>query len=183
MSNMIAPILAELHQDHRNMARLLNLLERQTETIFEGAHAELELMVDVMRYMTGYPDAVHHPKEDKLYAELRAARPDLAKGMSRVSDEHRIIGDQGIVLRNKLEEAASGNLVRRTELVADALRYVGSLRSHMRWEESDLFRRLDRMVRDGHEVIQVSTMVDHRDPLFGAKIEARFRTLYNAIGV
>jgi len=182
MSNEIAPILAELRQDHRNMARLLNLLERQTETIFEGADSELELMVDVMRYMTAYPDAVHHPKEDKLYAELRAARPDLAKGMSRVSDEHHMIGEQGLLLSEKLEEAAAGNPVQRKELVADSLRYVGSLRAHMRWEESDLFRRLDRMVKEGHDVIQVSTMVDHRDPLFGATIEARFQTLYNAIG-
>lgn len=182
MSNEIAPILAELRQDHRNMARLLNLLERQAETIFEGTHSDLELMVDVMRYMTGYPDAVHHPKEDKLYAELRAARPDLAKGMSRVAEDHRMIGDQGILLRDKLEEAASGNLVRRKELVADALRYVGSQRTHMRWEESDLFRRLDTMVKDGHDVIKLSTLLDHRDPLFGATLEARFKTLYKAIG-
>ena len=182
MSDEIAPVLAELRQDHRNMARLLNLLERQTETIFDGAPSELELMVDVMRYMTGYPDAVHHPKEDKLYAELRAARPDLAKGMSRVSDEHRLIGDMGILLRDKLEEAAAGGMVRRKELVTAALRYVESLRAHMRWEETDLFRRLDRMVKDGHAVIEMSTIVDHRDPLFGAALESRFRRLYDAIG-
>lgn len=163
------------------MARLLSLLERQSERIFEGSRSELELMVDVMRYMTGYPDAVHHPKEDRLYAELRAARPDLAEGMSRVSEEHRTIGEQGMLLREKLEEAASGNMVRRNELVADALRYVGTLRAHMRWEESDLFRRLDRMVADGHDVIRTSRVVDQRDPLFGATIEARFRALYDAI--
>ncbi len=181
MSTEIAPILAELRQDHRNMARLLDLLERQSQAIFDGEESELDLMLDVMHYMTGYPDAVHHPKEDKLYAELRAARPDLAKGLSRVSDEHRDIGDQGVLLRDKLEEAASGNMVLRKDLVADALRYVGSLRAHMRWEESDLFRRLDRMVKDGHEVIEASTMLDYRDPLFGAALEARFQALYDAI--
>ena len=182
MSTEIAPMLAELRQDHRNMARLLNLLEGQSQAIFDGAESDLDLMVDVMRYMTGYPDAVHHPKEDKLYAELRAARPDLAKGMSRVSDEHRVIGDQGVMLRDRLEEAASGNMVRRKDLVADALRYVSTLRSHMRWEESDLFRRLDRMVKDGHAVIEVSTVLDFRDPLFGATLEAQFKSLYDAIG-
>lgn len=163
------------------MARLLSLLEQQAQGIFDGAETELGLMVDVMRYMTGYPDAVHHPKEDRLYAELRAARPDLAKGMSRVSDEHRMIGDLGNLLRNRLEEAVSGNMVLRKDLVADALRYVGSLRAHMRWEESDLFRRLDRMVKDGHELIEASTMLDYRDPLFGAALELRFQALYDAI--
>lgn len=181
MSTKISPILEELRQDHRNMARLLNLVEQQSQAIFDGAHIELDLLVDVMRYMTGYPDAVHHPKEDKLYAELRAARPDLAKGLSRVSDEHRVIGDQGVLLRDRLEEAVAGNMVRRKDLVADALRYVGTLRAHMRWEESDLFRRLDRMVKDGHDVIRISTILDYRDPLFGAALEARFRTLYDAI--
>ena len=181
MPGDIAPILAELRQDHRNMARLLKLLEQQTETIFDGAATELELMVDVMHYMTGYPDAVHHPKEDKLYAELRAARPDLAKGMSRVADDHRVLGDLGALLRAKLEEAAAGALVPRKELVADALRYVEAQRSHMRWEESDLFRRIDRMVREGHRAIELSRLLARRDPLFGANLETRFQSLYSAI--
>lgn len=181
MSTKIAPMLAELRQDHRNMARLLALLERQAQGIFDGAETELGLLVDVMRYMTGYPDAVHHPKEDKLYSELRAVRPDLAKGMSRVSDDHRMIADLGILLREMLEEAASGNMVPRKDLVANALRYVTMQREHMRWEESDMFRRIDRMVRDGHEVVEVSTILGYRDPLFGAALEARFQSLYDAI--
>jgi len=181
MSKEIAPILAELRQDHRNMAGLLNLLERQAEAIFGEDEFDLGLMVDIMQYMTAYPDAVHHPKEDKLYAELRAARPDLAQGMARISDEHRTIGGQSILLRDKLVEAASGNMVLRKEIVADALRYVESLRAHMRWEESDLFMRLDKMIADGHDAVETSTVVEYRDPLFGAKVEARFKALYKAI--
>jgi hemerythrin-like domain-containing protein len=181
MSNEIAPVLAELREDHRNMSRLLNLLEQQSEAIFDESESDIELMVAIMHYMTIYPDAVHHPKEDKLYAELRAARPDLAKGMARIADEHLAIAKQSNLLFDKLTEAASGSMVRRKDLVADALRYVESLRTHMRWEESDLFRRLDRMVADGHELIESSMFVDHHDPLFGAKVATRFRSLYEAI--
>lgn len=163
------------------MARLLNLLEEQAEQIFGGDESSVELMADIMHYMTLYPDVVHHPKEDKLYAELRAARPDLSQGMARISDEHHTIGDQSVLLRDKLVEAISGNLVRRTEIVADTLRYVEMLRAHMRWEESDLFRRLDRMVADGHKTIKASTFVVLHDPLFGTTVEARFQALYKAI--
>lgn len=181
MSKEIAPILAELRQDHHNMARLLNLLEGQAEAIFGEDEFDLELMVDIMHYMTVYPDAVHHPKEDKLYAELRAARPDLAQGMARISDEHHTIGSQSVLLHDILMEAASGNMVRRKAIVADVLRYVESLRAHMRWEESDLFMRLDTMIADGHDAVETSTVVDHHDPLFGARVEARFNALYKAI--
>jgi hemerythrin-like domain-containing protein len=181
MSNEIAPILAELRQDHRNMAKLLTLLEEQTEDIFDEGDGELPLMIDIMHYMTVYPDTVHHPKEDQLYAELRAARPDLSQGMARVTEEHHAIGERGLKLCQKLEMAESGNAVRRKEIVADALRYIESLRAHMNWEESDLFRRLDKMLADGHGVLETATFVNRHDPLFGAAVEERFRALHKAV--
>lgn len=181
MPNEIAPILAELRRDHRNMALLLNLLERETESIYEQTASDLGLMLEIMRYMTVFPDTVHHPNEDKLYAELRAARPDLAWGMARISEEHHTIGERSIRLREKLEEAVAGSMVRRDQIIADAHRYIESLRKHMHWEESDLFRRLDKLVADGHEIIESSTIVDHKDPLFGVKVDAQFKAVYKAI--
>ena len=181
MSNEIAPILAELRQDHRNMAKLLTLLEQQAELVFDGGNSQVALMVDIMRYMTVYPDTVHHPNEDSLYAELRAARPDLAQGMARITDEHHKIGNQSIELREKLETMAAGSKVHRKELVADALRYIESLRTHMNWEESDLFRRLDKMVADGHESIDASTLVRREDPLYGAAVGEQFQSLHEAV--
>ncbi len=181
MPKDIAPILDELREDHRNMARLLDLLEQQSEALLDEDSSDLELMLDIMHYMTVYSDAVHHPKEDRLYAELRAARPDLSQGMGRVCDEHHTLSLQSVMLRDRLVEAFSGNAVRRKDIVADALRYIGTLRAHMHWEESDLFRRLDVMVADGHGQIESSTLVEHRDPLFGATLEARFKSLFDAI--
>lgn len=183
MPTAVSPILAELRQDHRNMAQLLSILEEQTEHIYKEQESDLELMLDIMHYMTVYPDAVHHPKEDKLYAELRAARPDLSQGMERISEEHHAIGAHSVLLRDKLEEAVAGNMVRRNEIVADALRYVEALRSHMRWEETDLFRRLDKMIADGHENLEDSMVIEirHQDPLFGAQVEARFQGLFDAL--
>lgn len=163
------------------MAQLLQLLEQQTEAMFDESDTELETMIDIMHYMTVYPDAVHHPKEDKLYAEMRAARPDLSKGLEKITEEHHTIGDLGMQLRDKLEMAAAGSAVRRKELVADALRYVEALRAHMKWEESDLFRRLDKMLADGHDVIETSNVVYRHDPLFGPAVEARFEALYKTI--
>ena len=65
-----AKVLAELREDHKNMALMLNLLERESNRIYEGEEPDYELLQDIMHYMTVYPDAVHHPKEDRLYAEL-----------------------------------------------------------------------------------------------------------------
>ena len=57
-------LLSELREDHRNMALVLNVLESTIETAATGEDPDFELIDEIMRYMTIYPDAVHHPKED-----------------------------------------------------------------------------------------------------------------------
>lgn len=177
MSNEIATVLDELRLDHRNMAVLLNYLERESEHVYGGGDADFELLHDIMQYMTVYPDAVHHPKEDRIYAELKAARPDLSQGLSRITGEHRDIAEQSLALRDKVAQVIAGDFVERKTVVADAVRYIESLRKHMRWEETDLFRRVDRMIADGHTLIDKSIIVGGDDPLFGARVEERFERL------
>ncbi len=177
MAHEIAAVLEELRQDHRNMSDLLDHLEHETERLKGGEDPNFELVHDIMQYMTVYPDAVHHPKEDRIYAELEAARPDLSAGLSRITGEHCTIAEQSVALRDKVEQAIAGDFVRRDEVVADAARYIDSLRKHMQWEEADLFRRVDRMIADGHTLLDTSILEGGSDPLFGARVEERFERL------
>ena len=130
-----------------------------------------------MQYMTTFPDAVHHPNEDKLYAELKAVRPDLASGMSRISLEHGQIAEHGLVLREKVEQIIAGDLVSRVDIVARTSRYSEYLRSHMRWEEKDLFRRIEKMIADGHSEIDTSVIIRVCDPVFSGEASDRFASL------
>ncbi len=157
------------------MAVLLDLLESESDKLYADGSPDFGLMLEIVHYMTIYPDAVHHPKEDRLYAELRAARPDLANGMARIADEHRALSEHSLTLYDKLEKSAAGDEVGNNDVVADAVRYIDALRRHMRWEESDLFRRIDRMVGDGHMTVDAATLIDRPDPLFGADVEERFK--------
>ena len=181
MENDAAKLLADLRQDHRNMARMLNVLEREANRIYEGGDADLELMHDVMHYMTVYPDAVHHPREDRIYGELKSVRPDLTGGFSRITQDHRALAEQGMRLRNDIARMDSGDVVERNTIVRDALRYVNTLRGHMQWEELDLFRRADEMIAEGHPVLTRLEYVRVGDPVFDARIEQRFRRLFAAL--
>ena len=181
MSNNIKQILGELRQDHRNMTLLLNMIEQESNHIYEGGDSDFEVIRDVMHYMTVYPDAVHHPKEDRLYAELKAVRPDLSAGFDRITLDHRSISESGLRLRDELGAVGAGSFVRRKSLVADALRYVNSLRSHMQWEELDLFRRCEEMTATGHVMIIDSNLVNTSDPVFGEKRDSEFKRLLKSI--
>ena len=95
-------LMDELRLDHRNMAIVLNIMDGLLEEMEDGKDPDFELLEEIMRYMTIYPDAVHHPKEDVMYEKLRAKRPDLAEDLDHVPDDHRDIARLGSVLRKKI---------------------------------------------------------------------------------
>lgn len=181
MNKNAAAVLEELREDHRNMTLMINILERESNRIYSGAEPDYELLGDVMHYMTVYPDAVHHPKEDRLYAELKAFRPDLSVGFERITMDHRHIAELSLKLRNDIASINAGNPVRRNSVVADALRYVNTLRGHMQWEELDLFRRIDEMISEGHDVFDAANFISSADPVFGPEVEQNFGRLISSI--
>lgn len=181
MNKDVANVLGELRQDHKNMSLLLDILEREANRLFDGEETDFDLLHDIMEYMTVYPDAVHHPKEDRIYAELKSARPDLSAGFDRITLDHRNIEELGVKLRDAIASVNSEGMVPRKSVVADALRYVNSLRGHMQWEELDLFCRVDEMVAEGHELIEASTYSQRPDPVFGPEVEERFSRLFKSV--
>lgn len=177
MSSGARALLKELREDHRNMSIVLDLLDDLSVEASSGKDPDFELFDEIMRYMTVYPDAVHHPKEDIVYEELRAKRPDLAESLDDVPADHREIAQLGSALRDDVEAINAGAAVRREKLIEDTSSYVRRLRSHMSWEESDLFRRIDSMLDTEPLDFDVSEFEHIKDPVFELEIEAGFRRL------
>jgi len=174
-------LLSELREDHRNMALVLKVLERTVETAATGEDPDFELIDEIMRYMTVYPDAVHHPKEDVIYAELRKQRPDLADDLDNVPKDHAQIVQLGSKLRDDVEAIVAGAAVRREQFIIDALMYVGRLRNHMNWEEEDLFSRVDTMIGEDSHAVDVGDFLHIKDPVFELEVEAGFRRLISSL--
>ena len=181
MTIQLADILGNLREDHRNMAIMLDLLERETERIRDGEKPDFELIHDIMRYMTTYSDAVHHPKEDILYGAIREERPDLAAGLEQVEPEHEELGNLGATLRNDVEAIASGAAVTRDTLISDATDYIRRLREHMDWEEGDLFKRADSLIDAEKAMFVDISHLDGLDPVFGPEREHTFANLLENI--
>ncbi len=177
----LADILNDLHEDHRNMAAMLDLLARETDRISKGDKPDFELIHDIMRYMTVYSDAVHHPKEDILYSAMKKEHPELAAGLDQVEPEHEEIGRLGEALRNDVEAIASGAAVTREHLVADATEYVTRLRKHIDWEEGDLFKRAETLIDDENAMFLDISHLDKLDPVFGPEREHSFANLLAVI--
>ena len=104
-------LMVELRDDHRNMARVLTVLDDLVEQMDAGKDPDFELFDEIMRYMTVYSDAVHHPKEDIVYEQLRVARPDLAEHLDHVPDDHSDIAHLSSLLRDEVEAVNAGAAV------------------------------------------------------------------------
>jgi hemerythrin-like domain-containing protein len=177
MDTDVKDLMAELREDHRNMTVVLNLLDDLVEQMDAGKDPDFELFDEIMRYMTVYPDAVHHPKEDIVYEQLRAERPDLSEHLDHVPDDHNDIAHLGSLLRDEVEAINAGAAVRRDKMIEDTAAYVTRLRNHMQWEEQDLFTRIDKMLDAQPHKVDISEYEHIKDPVFELEIEAGFRRM------
>jgi len=177
----LGDILNDLREDHRNIGNMLDLLERESGRIREGEEPDFELIHDIMRYLTVYSDAVHHPKEDILYSAIKSERPDLADGLEQVEPEHQELARLGEALRNEIEAIDSGAAVMRDRIVADMSNYIALLRHHMDWEEGDLFNRAASLVDAEAAMFVEISRLNELDPVFGPEREHSFANLLENI--
>ena len=153
------------------MSILLGLLRDQIITARHGGDPDFDLLSDIMNYLTVYADAVHHPREDLVYATLDAA--GKGEGMVFVESDHAELAVDGRQLRDEIEAVCSGAALAREKFVIDAMRYVERLEEHMRWEESDLFHRADDLADEPVELGDLTVS----DPVFGQDTSPRFASL------
>jgi hemerythrin-like domain-containing protein len=181
MTRNVSEVLDQLREDHRNLSILLNMLEREIARLKEREDPDYDLLHDIMTYMTGYPDAVHHKKEDWIYARMAAIRTSMQRDLARIEHDHAEISNLGNKLLNDIKAIESGTVMRRFDVVEDARRYLIRQRDHMRWEDEKLFPMIDSLKTElqlGEMPSNVGTMVD---PVFGEEIESGFRRLFDAI--
>jgi hemerythrin-like domain-containing protein len=59
-----AMIIERLSQEHRNIEKLLAVLERELEVFDQGDRPDYEVIRAVISYFEVYPEVYHHPQED-----------------------------------------------------------------------------------------------------------------------
>ena len=71
-------IIDLLRQEHRNIEKLLLVLEEELRVFDRGERPDYEVVLAVIAYFQVYPDAYHHPQEDMVFEKLKARDPAAA---------------------------------------------------------------------------------------------------------
>lgn len=177
MSNLVE----QIHADHVNMSRILDLIEREVDRARAEQTPDLELLEDAMRYMTNYSDMVHHPKEDSMFAKLIQKEPGVAGEVDVLSEEHETLARLSSEFLEIVKAAEYSDFVLREDVIKRGSEYVETLRSHMDAEEVGLLKRARAsLTSEDLEEINAEYAASH-DPLMAESLKAEYAALYRSL--
>ena len=159
--------IALWHTEHANFAILLDLLEVELDRFHKGEAPDYELMLDIMFYMTHYPDALHHPREDLAFARIAGRHAAARSIVEKLANEHSVLKHEGNALVIGLDDIVNGSITSREHVEAPGRAYITAFRRHMRLEEAEILPLAAKLLdRSDWEAIEAA--IRYRDgPVFG----------------
>ncbi len=171
----------QLREDHRNLVRVLNVLERQvalydTREEHSSDTPDISLMLDIMDYIQHYPDRFHHPLEEASFDYLISHGQGNEAAMEAIRTEHEALALSASKLRTLLNSIRLGEPVALTQL-HDALNNFHNMQiAHLKYEEKTVFKDIEAL--DDNASTHILEQVQHRtDPLFVQAATQQFSEL------
>ena len=174
-------VIKKLRTDHANMSRLLNELEAQLGLFHAGENPDYILMMDIMQYMSHYPDLFHHPKENFIFKRLIERDPSTRLVVKDLMQKHKTLAESGKQFADSLRTVLSEVLVEREAFEVQGRDYVRTLRRHIDVEESQVFPLAARVLTEEDWKDIDNAMEAIEDPLFGTTVQQEYRALYDYI--
>lgn len=168
-------------EEHANFSRLLSLLEAQIKLFHEDLTPSYELMLDIMYYMTHYPDLFHHPREDIVFAKVKKIDAGASDVVDELMRQHVVLRESGAKLVESLEGVIAGAMLARASIEAPGQTYIAYFRSHMNKEEEEIFPLALKLLSDQDWNDVEAAEPSAADPLFGESVQQRYRSLHQHI--
>jgi len=170
-------IIELLSREHRNIEKLLFVLERELEIFDRGERPDYEVIRAVIGYFEVYSAVYHHPQEDAVFAKLKIRDPAAAARVGNLEVEHQKGADRLRHVAQAVDSVlADRELLRQTvdRIVRD---FIAHERHHIMMEDRDFFPAALKALKpqDWEEIS--STLTAHEDPLFSDITERKFEAL------
>ena len=170
-----------IKDEHRKLWRIAITVDQVLDDMHAEGKLDQAFLGSVFDYFEQFVDDCHHPKEDDyLFRLLRQRSPAAAAVLDRLEADHRDAPANLKALRDKLAQAAGGQLP--VADLAEALRgYLAGLKEHVRIEEKEIFPLATAALTaaDWQEID--TAFLNNADPAFGSQAQAGFRELFHRV--
>jgi len=167
-------VIERLSQEHRNIRKLLAILERELEIFDVGESPDYEVIRSIISYFEIYTEIYHHPQEDLVFAKLKIRDPAAAKRIGNLAREHRIGTDRLRKVGEAIDLVLSDEEILREKVDAIVREFITHERRHLAMEDQEFFPAALKALKP-QDWNDIAAAVDSRsDPLFSDVIEDRF---------
>ena len=174
-------LLNELHQDHVNLGRVLRILEAQLDLLRSGENADIYVLGEIIDYVQSYPDLIHHPREDVIFAVYRERSQDHSALIDRLMEEHRTLIERTNVLRVTLDQWRFDSPVPRERISRLIEEYLRLQWDHLNLEEGSVYGLLGAGLDAGDWERIEAEMPQGSDPLFTDQMRRRYQNIYERV--
>ena len=174
-------VIDQLGRDHRNMRLLLDIVEAEMVGYRAGQSPDFELLQMIARYMLDYPDLIHHPKEDLVFARLVERDPEARAMLGDLIGDHRRLAQLSQRFAAALANASRDVELPRAWLAALLDEFLQAYREHMEAEERHFLpRAMARLTdTDWNEIDE--RIAAPADPVFGKRQVGSYLRLHERI--
>lgn len=167
-------IIELLCQEHRNIERLLAVLEHELEIFDRGDRPDYDVIRAVIEYFEVHPERYHHPQEDLVFVKLKLRDPESAARIGDLAREH----EEGTERLRRVARAVDGVLadreVLRQHVNLIVREFIDHERRHMAMEERDFFPAAVKALKPRDWAQIASASARRQGPLFSDIAEGQF---------
>jgi len=174
-------IMSQLHLDHLNLSRLLNVLKDKLDRLKAGERPDYQLILDVVTYIVDYADAHHHPLEDQIYDHAIAHYPDSQPVLEAVEQEHKVIRHDTHEFQQLINSILMDSIVSMDLFNQQLEDFIRQQYDHLNQEEGSVFPLLEKTLQNSDWQQLESRLQHHDDPLFGEHVAQEYKRLYKSL--
>jgi hemerythrin-like domain-containing protein len=173
----VVEMIEMLRQEHRNIEKLLHVMEQELNVFNQGERPDYEVFGAVIEFFKKYPDSCHHPKEDIIYRKFKARAPGRAASIADLEAEHR----EGALRLRRVAQAIDG-VLNDQELLRESVNriirdFIDNERRHITLEDEVVFPAIVDTLQPGDWADIALTLADRYGPPSEADFEEQFSTL------
>lgn len=177
----MSTIMSQLHLDHLNLSRLLEVLKDKLVCLREGERPDYQLILDVVTYIVDYADTYHHPLEDQIYDYATHQYPSSKQALLEVEAEHKQIRDNTRELQLLIESILMDSVVSMDVFNQRLEDFINQQYAHLNQEEGTVFPLLEKLMQDKDWLNLQVKLQTRNDPLFGDEVAEEYKRLYKSL--
>jgi hemerythrin-like domain-containing protein len=174
-------IIEILLEEHRNIEKLLLVLEQELKVFDHGERPDYEIMQAITQYFEDYPEICHHPKEDMVFKKLKLRDPAAAQSVGDVEAEHEVETKRLRRFAQAVENVLTDQEFLRETFHNIVRDFIEHQRQHMNKEERFLFPAAIKSLQAEDWTEIDARLNDRNDPLFNGVVEEKYHTLQRTI--